>query len=211
MSVAEEAVVVDQQIQERRELILTAAATCIARQGYDGVRLRDISREAGVSIGLVQHYFDTREGLLAHAIRHLSEGLLADFAQGVKHATSAWGTIEALVEMLCRVPNLQEHSTMWVAFAGAVSRHSELAPHLENVYLTWDRYVRNAVLQGTQRGEFDPVGDVDDVVAVFLAFFDGYEYDMATGLTQVDADELRRRARLLATALLRPILVAAAS
>lgn len=191
-------------VEERRFHILTAAVSLIAEQGYDGVRLRDVGKRAGVSIGLIQHYFDTRDELMRAAIVHLSEDLVARFNQAGHAEASAWGRIVALVDQLCAVPNLSEHSTMWVAFAAAVSKYPDLSPGLRQVYDAWRVYVEEAVDLGVSSGEFDLLGDRDDVIASYLAFFDGYEYDMATGLIPIDTDELRRRALLVARALFRP-------
>ncbi|PRI10758.1 TetR/AcrR family transcriptional regulator [Leucobacter massiliensis] len=200
----EEGRALDPVAEERRQAILAAASECIALQGYDGVRLRDVGKRAGVSIGLIQHYFETRDELLAQAIRHLSEELLAAFAQPPAAPVGAWGRIELLVDRLCSVPGLQEHSFMWVAFGAAVAGHPELRPHLERVYRSWEEYVRSAVREGVRSGELSPLGELEDAVAVYLAFFDGYEYDMGAGLVPADAEELRRRALLLGRALFRP-------
>lgn len=48
----------------RRAQILCAAVQVIGRDGADRARLKDIADEAGVSLGLVQHYFRTRQELM---------------------------------------------------------------------------------------------------------------------------------------------------
>ena len=50
-----------------RTRILAAAMRQIAERGYGGMRLADVAVDAGVSLGLVQHYFGTRTGLLQAA------------------------------------------------------------------------------------------------------------------------------------------------
>ncbi|MCJ7709339.1 MAG: TetR/AcrR family transcriptional regulator, partial [Chloroflexi bacterium] len=49
----------------QRERILTAAEQLLVTHGVERSRLRDVSEAAGVSIGTVQHYFDTRDRLIA--------------------------------------------------------------------------------------------------------------------------------------------------
>lgn len=189
---------------QRRTDILAAAVDCIAERGFDAVRLRDVSRAAGVSIGLIQHYFDSRDELLEQAIGHLSMRLIDAFDRGISETDDEWSRLEMLVDLLCAVPDLGAHATMWVVFAAAVSQYPHLQPHLVGVYDAWADHVRNAVVDGIASGAFDPTLDLDDAVAVYLAFFDGYEYEMATGLVPVDPPELRRRALGLAAALFRP-------
>lgn len=45
---------------QRRGEVLDAAEPLLAAHGYDALRLRDVSRAAGVSIGLIQHYLRGR-------------------------------------------------------------------------------------------------------------------------------------------------------
>src|SRR4051794_37582157 len=63
----------DDLIEERRAAIISAAEKLLAVHGFDALRLRDVSKEAGVSIGLIQHYFTTRDELLYETMRVASE------------------------------------------------------------------------------------------------------------------------------------------
>lgn len=195
----------DEVVQERRQHILASAVRCITREGFAGVRLRDIGREAGVSIGLIQHYFDTREELLNQAIRHASEQLLDEFKKSGDVVADPWERIVTMIDLLCALPNLQAHSSLWLEFAGAVAKFPHLFPYLENIYLSWDAYVRTAVEEGTVSGQMRPVMAIDDAVTIFTAYFDGYEFGMATRLVPASAEDLRRRSVALAEALFRPV------
>jgi AcrR family transcriptional regulator len=57
----------------RREQICRAAATVIAREGFAGTTMRMIAAEAGVSTGMINHYFVSREALLTQALVFVSE------------------------------------------------------------------------------------------------------------------------------------------
>jgi TetR/AcrR family fatty acid metabolism transcriptional regulator len=71
--------------EEKRQLILDAAVRVFARSGYHKARVGDIAAEAGVAHGLLYHYFDSKEELLAtifretwsdllHALREVEDG-----------------------------------------------------------------------------------------------------------------------------------------
>ena len=64
------------EAEEQRERILRAASRVLAEHGFDGVRLRGIAKAAGVSIGMLQHYFETREHLLKQAAVWGSDDIL---------------------------------------------------------------------------------------------------------------------------------------
>ena len=49
---------------ERRQQIVFALWLVIAEQGIEGVSLRHVAAEAGVSMGRIQHYFGTKEALV---------------------------------------------------------------------------------------------------------------------------------------------------
>jgi TetR/AcrR family transcriptional regulator, fatty acid metabolism regulator protein len=49
---------------DKRRLILDAAITVFARQGFHHCRVSDVADEAGVAYGLVYHYFDSKEQIL---------------------------------------------------------------------------------------------------------------------------------------------------
>lgn len=53
-----------QQAEERREQILDAALHIFSQKGFDGASIRDISREVGVTEGLIYHYFESKEQLM---------------------------------------------------------------------------------------------------------------------------------------------------
>ncbi|MGN9811710.1 TetR/AcrR family transcriptional regulator [Micromonospora sp. BQ11] len=71
--------------QERRTLIADALMRVAAQQGLEAVSLRHVAAAAGVSAGMVQHYFRTKDEMMAFALsvvrdrsqRRLTEALAA--------------------------------------------------------------------------------------------------------------------------------------
>ena len=57
----------------RREQICRAAATVISREGFAGTTMRMVAEEAGVSTGMLNHYFANRQDLLTQALVYVSE------------------------------------------------------------------------------------------------------------------------------------------
>ncbi|MFF0386402.1 TetR/AcrR family transcriptional regulator [Streptomyces sp. NPDC004286] len=58
---------------ERRTEIAEALLRVAARRGLHAVGMRDVAAEAGVSLRLVQYYFETKEKLLLHGLEQLAE------------------------------------------------------------------------------------------------------------------------------------------
>lgn len=55
--------------EETRERLITAAAQCFADDGYEGTRVSEIARSAGVSNGALYAHFEGKADLLVAAIR----------------------------------------------------------------------------------------------------------------------------------------------
>jgi TetR/AcrR family transcriptional regulator, transcriptional repressor of bet genes len=61
----------------RRDELIAATLACLSRFGHEGVSVRRISTEAGVSMGLITHHFRSIDALVAAAYKSLAERLLS--------------------------------------------------------------------------------------------------------------------------------------
>ncbi|MBE0453142.1 TetR/AcrR family transcriptional regulator [Roseovarius autotrophicus] len=61
--------------ETRRAALIEAALACIAEGGPQAATVRAIALRAGVTQGLIRHYFATKEDLIAAAHDHLMTGL----------------------------------------------------------------------------------------------------------------------------------------
>ena len=61
----------------RREALIAATLACLKKFGHEGVSVRRISAEAGVSMGLINHHFHGIDALLATAYEWLGQHMLA--------------------------------------------------------------------------------------------------------------------------------------
>jgi AcrR family transcriptional regulator len=56
----------------RRKQLIDATITCIARKGISGTTLNAIAKEAGLSLGLANFHFKSKDALLSETLRHLA-------------------------------------------------------------------------------------------------------------------------------------------
>jgi AcrR family transcriptional regulator len=59
--------------QARRHELNLALMRITRRDGWDAISLRKVAAEAGVSMGMVQHYFSTKDEMLRFAIEMITE------------------------------------------------------------------------------------------------------------------------------------------
>ncbi|GAA2539381.1 MULTISPECIES: TetR/AcrR family transcriptional regulator [Streptomyces] len=97
---------------ERRTEIAEALVRVAGRRGLHAVGMRDVAAEAGVSLRLVQYYFETKEKLLLFGLEHLAGKFGERLSARVRAAGDAPGpraTVEAL--LMTALPTDEESRT----------------------------------------------------------------------------------------------------
>jgi TetR/AcrR family transcriptional regulator, transcriptional repressor of bet genes len=117
---------------DRRLALIEAAIRSLKRHGHEGLSVRRIAAEAGVSIGLINHHFPNKNALIAEAYRHFNQQLIAGLTLAVERApTSARARLRAFFEASFSPPNLDpDVLAVWVVFWG-LYRHSK---EIQNVH-----------------------------------------------------------------------------
>ena len=69
----------------------------IARHGLEGVTMRAVAKEAGLSYGSLFHYFTSKDELLMHAVQQL----MASQTKRVNEFSSQYSGLKALEHLLC--------------------------------------------------------------------------------------------------------------
>jgi AcrR family transcriptional regulator len=103
---------------ERRTQIAEALIQVAGRQGLHAVGMRDVAAEAGVSLRLVQYYFQTKEKLLFHGLQHLTDRFTARVGARLAAAGRDPGpraTVEAL--LLASLPTDEESRTFHLLYS----------------------------------------------------------------------------------------------
>ena len=67
--------------QDKRAVFIHAAINCIVDHGYAETTVRKIAKYAGVTPGLLVHYFDGKEHLIAETYRYLETYLLKSYSE----------------------------------------------------------------------------------------------------------------------------------
>ena len=73
----------------RREALVDATLRCLKQYGHEGVSVRRISAAAGVSIGLINHHFPSKSGLVAEAYETLALSLQESIRRQAEDRTAA--------------------------------------------------------------------------------------------------------------------------
>ncbi len=83
--------------EERRRSLISATVDAIHESGFSHITMAQIARRAGVSGGLVHHYFGSKDQLLAATMRHLLTELGRAIADGLAKAETPRERISAII------------------------------------------------------------------------------------------------------------------
>ncbi|SEM29906.1 TetR/AcrR family transcriptional regulator [Nonomuraea pusilla] len=116
--------------EERRRQIAEAAARVAASRGLRAASMREVAAEAGVSLRLVQYYFDSKEDLLRGVLKHLGGRIAARVARGVESLPRPAGPREVLYAALTALIPVDEDSHRVVLAYTAHHTLTLTEPHL---------------------------------------------------------------------------------
>ena len=116
---------------------------CIAKKGMSGTTLGDVASEAGLSQGIVNLHFESKENLLNETMHFLAEEYKTQFDNALdRSGPGPSDKLRALMELDLR-PSICDRRKLavWFAFWGEV----KLRPAYLKVCAEYDRYYDEAV------------------------------------------------------------------
>jgi len=120
--------------EERRRSLIVATVDAIHERGYSDVTMAQIAKRAGVSGGLVHHYFGSKDQLLAATMRHLLTVLGQAIRDGLAIAETPRERISAIIAGNFAVDQFQPAViAAWLAFY-VQSRTTDSNSRLLNIY-----------------------------------------------------------------------------
>jgi AcrR family transcriptional regulator len=129
----------------RRREIAEATWRLIRRSGLDGVSVRTLAREAGLSTGSLRHVFPTQAELLTFAMETLGERLGRRLAALVPAATPFAGAAAVLEQILPLDDERQLEAEVWFSFAARSRTDPDLGPAAGRVDAVLRALVREAL------------------------------------------------------------------
>ena len=84
--------------ERRREQLIKATINCIAKRGIAGTTMADVTRDAGLSLGIVNLHFQSKEKLFEETLLYLSDEYEAAWVNALRNAGDS--TAEKLTAMV---------------------------------------------------------------------------------------------------------------
>ena len=71
--------------ERRRGQLIAATMKCIARKGMSSTSIGDVAKEAGLSQGIVNLHFESKDNLLTETLRHLANDYKTRFNKALDY------------------------------------------------------------------------------------------------------------------------------
>ena len=140
------------KLERKERVILEAARTIFVEHGFDGARMQEIARRAGIGEGTIYSYYDSKAELMLAVLQRFWDGLTRE-AEGVMasvQTTDFFGRLEALAQYhLNTVIVNADFINLTFALRRNNSEVSVSRDHLRHYVAVFDRLF----LRGQDRGE----------------------------------------------------------
>jgi len=180
--------------EQRQEQLILATIRSVAGRGLSDTTMATVSSEAGLSQGIINLHFQSKERLLVETLRHIAD----EYRQAWKKALAGAGNaparqLAALVLVDFRLPVCDRNKlAVWFAFWG----ESKSRPTYRQICAERDRAYRTEMVQVVQalieEGAYEEM-DADSVAAGLSAMTSGLWLDMLTNprsMSRQDAREI---------------------
>ena len=184
--------IVDHELQ--KEKFARAAMSLIARHGLEGVTMRAVATEAGLSYGSLFHYFESKDALLMHAVRY-STSLQS---KRVNEYSSCYSGLKALEHLLCDDVIINDSSRdawmVWMTFLYKAALQESFAQMNAELIDGWLGRITRLLEDAREAGEIRQSLDVQQEAMAAWAFSSGIGQ---IGLLQPDALPPQRQRQLV--------------
>jgi betaine-aldehyde dehydrogenase len=158
----------DEAEEARRAQLIEVTIDSLAEVGFVGSTLAQIASRAGVSPGLVAHYFDDKEGLLEATFRTLSRRISERMKARSSTAYTPRGRIQAVIDANLAAEEFDKRTgTAWLAFWGQVLH----AHGLKRVQTAYQRRMLSNLAHALR--QLVPATEARSLAAMIAAMIDG--------------------------------------
>jgi AcrR family transcriptional regulator len=163
--------------QNKRSLIIEAAARVFANRGYNSTLIAEIAAEAGIGKGTIYEYFPSKEDLFFSVFEWFVETTEAEAKVSISAlGGSASERLKALNDALLRswLDMLDMYSLVmefWSASASSRMRQRFKQAFREG-YRDFRQIVSALLIDGIETGEFQPEVDAESVAAALVGAWD---------------------------------------
>ena len=175
---------------ERRERIVDAALAVVRRKGFATTTVRDIAAEMGTSSGLIHHYFDSMDDVLAAAFEQVARQDLEVSARLMGAAGDPVGAMRVFFRTY--TPADKDWAfQLWLDAWAEAARRPAIQATSRRLNLEWQGLLERTIRTGVAGGAFasaDPAGAAWRI----LSLLDGLALQVVAHGTTISREDVVR-------------------
>jgi TetR/AcrR family transcriptional repressor of bet genes len=182
--------------ERRRQQLIDATIKCISKKGLGSTTLADVAKEAGLSQGIVNLHFDSKDNLLAETLKYLAEDYDEHFMRVFeKQPDDAAARLLSLTEMDLKPPVCDRRKlAVWFSFWGevkAVPTYQKICAARDEKYDAVMRELAEAVIED---GAYEGI-DAQTAVDALSSMTDGMWLSCLVNPKSFDSKAAQRAVR----------------
>lgn len=173
---------------DRRREIVHAALRVARRKGLGPTTVRDVAAEMGTSSGLVHHYFDSMDDVLAAAFELAATADLDRAQAAVSAPADAATKLDRFIEHYA--PATSDWTMqLWLDAWSEAARRPAVRRVSQRLNQQWQQLVRDVIVAGTDAGRFI-TADADASAWRLLSVLDGLALQVVAHASTIDRDDV---------------------
>jgi AcrR family transcriptional regulator len=172
--------------ESTKEQLLAAAARVFATHGYDGARVSEIARAAGMTTGAIYAHYENKAHLLTEAVRSHGDAELAS----VRDLEGASSILDIIAKLGAGLPQRAKQRSALVTEAVVAGRRDPEVRRALLAHLVEHEGAMVALVEAAQsNGEIDATLSPADLVRLLTLVVLGSLAAAAVGLPPTDPDD----------------------
>ena len=159
----------------RKRQITRAAYEIIAEKGYYNFTMMDIAKKAGVSSGLIHHYFKDKENMLVTLLREMQQNVRSSLERALEREADPKVKLGIFIDQgFGLVENEKEYIYVTFDFLTQIKFNERMQRILSKLYRGYRETLSQILREGKEQGVFKEV-DEHYIATIFSSIMLGFE------------------------------------
>ena len=160
-------------INLRRSQLTRAAYNVVSKKGYYNFTIKDISKESGLSTGLVHYYFKNKQDLMLNLIREMNKNLKKYLNNGLSHSDDPVEKLKIYITQAFElVKNEENYFYVVIDFFSQINRSERMRKANIRLIESYRNECARILQEGVEKGVFKDI-DINYVTTVIISLIQG--------------------------------------
>jgi TetR/AcrR family transcriptional repressor of bet genes len=177
----------------RRRQVMDAVIHILSTHGWRDLTIREVSEVAGISSGVVTHYFSNKRVLTLDAINDATRQFVTALGKFEKRRSDASGRLVALVDFVSQPsPAGVPEWRFWLSLFGRMPFDPVLQAEVQKVHRLYAEIIVRLIEAGVEEGSFRPNRKPSDIAVKFISSAFGLCVPMVADPQDMPPERCRR-------------------